>query len=289
MTTPEPPAPDASPYRVFGFRGLTIAVGTKHGKQHQFAPPFRRVLGAQLVTPPVDTDRFGTFSGEVPRAGSPVDAARAKARLAMDVTGLPYGMASEASYGPLPGGWPGHEEILLFRDDLAGVEIIEGYRTTAVPAVSQRVSSYDDVARPLLAGLPDQALIVSPCGTAGAIVKGVTGTGALRSAIDAAISVSPDGLARVEPDLRAHHNPSRRLILSALAETLARRLATACPSCAAPGFGRIDAESGLPCRICATPTPLRRSAIDGCTACGHREIRPVRTPADPLHCPACNP
>lgn len=284
MTTPESPAPESAPYR-----GRTVAVGTKHGKQHQFAPPFRRVLGAELITPAVDTDRFGTFSGEVPRTGTPVQAARAKAGLAMDATGLPYGLASEASYGPLPGGWPGHEEILLFRDELAGVEIVEGYRSTTVPALAQRISDYEEVGRPLIGGLPDQALIVRPCGAADSITKGITTTGALRSAIRAAISASPDGRALVEPDLRAQHNPSRRRILSALAETLARRLATPCPSCAAPGFGRVDAEPGLPCRLCAAPTPLRRSEIRGCAVCAHRETRPVRAQADPLHCPACNP
>lgn len=285
MTTPESTvAPEPSPYR-----GRVIAVGTQHGKQHQFASPFHRVLGAELVTPTVDTDQFGTFTGEVARTGAPADAARAKARLAMSVTGLPYGLASEASYGPLPGGWLGHEEILLFYDDVAGIEIIEGHRTNSVPFVAQPISRFEDVPESLLEGLPGQALIVRPRGADGAITKGVTGSDALRSAITAAISASLDGVALVEPDLRAHHSPSRRLILTSLAETLARRLATPCPSCGAPGFGRVDAESGLPCRVCKTPTPLRRSEIHACAVCEHRVSRPVRAAADPADCPVCNP
>lgn len=285
MTTPESTAaPEPSPYR-----GRVIAVGTQHGKQHQFALPFDRVLGAQLVTPALDTDQFGTFSGEVARTCAPTDAARAKARLAMSVSGLPYGLASEASYGPLPGGWLGHEELLLFCDDAAGIEIVEGHRTPSVPGVGQRVSRYDDVGGSLLDGLPGQAVIVRPCGGVGAITKGITGTDALRCAIAAAVSASPDGLALVEPDLRAHHNPSRRLILIRLAETMARRLATPCPSCNAPGFGRVDAEPGLPCGVCETPTPLRRSEIHACAACGHDESRPFQGTADPAECPACNP
>ena len=47
-------AAEPTPYR----GGLSP--GTKHGTQHQFAPAFRRVLGATLTTPPVDTDRRGT-------------------------------------------------------------------------------------------------------------------------------------------------------------------------------------------------------------------------------------
>lgn len=288
MSRSESPAAESGSHHG-PYRGRVIAVGTKHGKQHQFAPAFRRVLGAMLTTPPVDTDRFGTFTGEVARSGSPIDSARAKATLAMNVTGLPFGIASEASYGKLPGGWLGHEEILLFRDDVAGIEIIEGYRTPSVPAVAQRVSGDDDVPAALLHGLPGQGLIVRPAGAGDPITKGIAGVDALRSAIAAAVAASPDGLAVVEPDLRAHHNPSRRRILETLAETMARRLATPCPSCGSPGFGRIDAEPGLPCRVCQTPTPLRRSEIRACAACAHRERHELASSADPADCPSCNP
>jgi hypothetical protein len=93
------------------YSGSLIAVGTNHGKQHQFAPAFSAVLGARLVTPPgLDTDQFGTFSVETPRSGTAVQAARSKARLALTLLDLPRGVASEASYGPLPGGWFGHQE-----------------------------------------------------------------------------------------------------------------------------------------------------------------------------------
>ena len=270
-----------------------IAVGTQHGKQHQLSPAFREVLDARLITPPrLDTDRFGTFTGEQPRTGTAVDAARGKARLAMDATGLSLGLASEASYGPLGGlgctgigvtgigvtgiGLTGHEEILLFCDEDLGIEVLEGYRTASVPGSSQRVGSYDDVSQALLSGLPSQALIVRPAGAppeSARIVKGITDAEALRTAIR-----------------RAHHNPSRRQVLMRLAANLARRLATRCPRCASPGFGRSGSEAGLPCRICATPTPLPRSEIHSCQSCLHRIARPVPAAwADPAVCPECNP
>ncbi len=272
------------------YRGRTIAVGTKHGKQHQFQPAFSAVLGAALHTPPaLDTDRFGTFSGETARTGAAVDAARAKARLAMDVSGLPYGLASEASYGPLPGGWFGHEELLLFCDDHLGIDVVEGHRTLSVPGTAQQVRDIGEVRSALLDGLPDQALIIRPHRHGGPITKGVTDAATLRSAISAAAAHSPDGLAQVEPDLRAQHNPSRRLVLVRLADKLAHRLAHECPVCAAPGFGRVDAESGLPCRACGTPTPLIGNEIHGCAACGHRVSRPVGEFAAPADCPCCNP
>lgn len=272
-----------------------IAVGTRHGKQHQLAPAFREVHDARLITPPgLDTDRFGTFTGEQPRPGAAMDAARGKARLAMEATGLRLGLASEASYGPLGGAdWTGHEEILLFCDDDLGIEVLEGYRTTAVPRSSVRVGGLDDVPQGLLSELPRQALIVRPCGEppdTDRIVKGITESESLRTAIAAAAEISAEHLAVVEPDLRAHHNPSRQQVLIRLAATLARRLATRCPACATPGFGRVGTETGLPCRICTTPTPLPRSEIHSCAACPHCIERPVPAAwADPADCPECNP
>ncbi len=276
------------------YRGTTIAVGTRHGKERQFEGPFRMVLGARLVTPAdLDTDRFGTFTGEVARRGPALEAARAKARLAMAASGLSLALASEASYGPIPGsGWLGHEEILLFCDAEAGVEVIEGYRSAAIPGPGQTVTSADEISPPVLAGLPGQAVIVRPhrpVGTAG-ITKGITDPDTLRTAVQAATAVSADGAAVVEPDLRAQYNPSRRRVLAKLALTLAHRIATVCPTCGTPGFGRVRTEPGLRCGDCGTPTPLPAAEIHGCTACGEQRTRPVGTAvAEPQHCPRCNP
>ncbi|MCB0932317.1 MAG: hypothetical protein KDB71_10505 [Mycobacterium sp.] len=276
------------------YRGSLIAVGTRHGKQLQFAPAFAAVLGARVIAPPdLDTDKFGTFPGEVPRTMSALDTARAKALLAVQASGSRYALASEASYGPLPGtGIPGHEELLVFIDHARGIELVEGYRTTAIPGFGQRIRDFSDLKPGIVGALPDQALIVRPSvdSRPGDIVKGITTTERLQGAVISAAGRSSDGLALVEPDLRAHHNPTRRQVLARLAETMAHRLATRCPGCSAPGFGRVDTEPGLPCRACATPTPLSRHQIHSCSVCTHDEIHPVAEPAaDPRWCPECNP
>jgi hypothetical protein len=286
--TPKAPAGPPEPYR-----GAVIAVGTRHGKAEQLAPAFDRHLGADLLTPPeLNTDEFGTFSGERPRSGTALQTARAKARLGMQAAGLPYGLASEASYGPLPGsGLPGHEELLIFLDDVRGFEVVEGYRSVVTPGVGHRVAAVSELPAPVINGLPAQALIVRPAGGEPVdVVKGITTPQRLRAAIHAAALGSPDGLALVEPDLRAHHNPSRREVLTRLGETLARRLARHCPACDTPGFGRIDTESGLPCAHCGSPTPLTRNMIHGCAQCEHRSSHAVSaTSAEPTWCPRCNP
>ena len=49
-----------------------VALGTMHGKEAVIAPPLA-ALGVTVVLAEVETDRFGTFSGDVPRAGSMIE------------------------------------------------------------------------------------------------------------------------------------------------------------------------------------------------------------------------
>jgi hypothetical protein len=274
------------------YRQCVIAVGTRHGKHHQLAPAFAEILGAHLIAPrDVDTDQFGTFTGEITRSIPALAAARAKARLAITISGLPFGLASEASYGSVPNaGWCGHEELLVFIDDNRGIEIVEGYRTSMMPGLTRRATSFAELAS-LGDGWPAQALIVRPAvgGAASDIVKGITDAEQLRCTIAAAAQLSADGYAVVEPDLRAHHNPTRQAVLTRLAGTLAYRLATSCPSCGTPGYGRGDTQPGLPCRICRTPTDLVFADLHECQTCTHRSTHPRPEPAaDPSCCPNCN-
>ncbi|HEY0919662.1 hypothetical protein [Devosia sp.] len=88
-----------------------VALGTKHGKAAAIAPPLGRAGIAVSVPAGLDADAFGTFTGEVPRLGSMLDAARAKARAACEMTGLEAGIGSEGGYGP-------HPSVLSFRSDV---------------------------------------------------------------------------------------------------------------------------------------------------------------------------
>lgn len=283
-------APPPAPYR-----DAVVVFTSLHGKHRQVASAFADILGAQVIaTDAVDTDQFGTFTGDVTRTLAPVEAARAKARLGMDALGLPYGLASEASYGPLPGiGLPGHEEILLFLDDTRGLEIIEGNRTLTIPGTRCHVHDPAEL-EPALAGwgFPGQGVTVRPAagGAPRDITKGITNRSQLHTAVRTAAGRSADGHALVEPDLRAHHNPTRQAVLTQLGQKMAQRLNSRCPSCACPGYGRTSTVSGLPCSACHTPTELTRADTYTCPACPHRHTQPrADTTADPRWCPHCNP
>ncbi|HEX2904531.1 MAG TPA: DUF6671 family protein [Jatrophihabitans sp.] len=274
------------------YAGQWLALGTRHGKQRQLQPAFAARLGARLTVPRrLDTDQFGTFSGERPRTLSAPAAAAAKARLAMQATGLPFGVASEASYGPLPDvGWPGHEELLIFIDATRGIQVLEGLRVLDMPAPGQRVRSAEEVRLERWLW-PAQRLIVRPAtSTVSPVVKGVANRATLRAAVARAARADPAGLAVVEPDLRAHANPSRRRVLRLLAARLAERLRVACPACACPGFGRTDVERGLPCQDCGSATDQVRAELHSCPRCEHLLRVPRAVPhGDPRWCPQCNP
>lgn len=266
-----------------------VALGTMHGKAVALGPPLSR-LGITLVVPEgLDTDRFGTFTGEVPRAGTMIEAARAKALAAIGATGLPVGVASEGAYGPhplLPFLARG-TELLLWHDARTGQEVVE----TLVdddPCYARIEAASLEEAEAFLArvGFPGTAVIVSAA--EGAVTKGIQD----RDRLKAVFGLGRAAVITLQTDMRAHLNPRRMAMIGLLAEKFAARLATRCPDCAAPGWGRLRPAPGLPCAWCDGPTLLPAGEVHGCTACGAEAVVPRPdglTEADPGHCPVCNP
>lgn len=275
------------------YRGCRLPILTQHGKEELLAPVFLERLGAHVerVTG-FDTDRLGTFTGEVSRAGSQLEAARRKAELAMQLGGGVLALASEGAFSPDPvsGFLPWNYELVLFQDDSAGLEVIGRAHG---PAVSGRVVLHQEEQLRQLAervGFPAQQLVMRP--VAGDVLhKGLARWDALWSAFEQCRRMGQGGEVEVEPDLRAHANPTRQCVILRAAADLVDRLATLCPRCASPGFGRERDVSGRPCRDCGWPTRMPVGAIWVCPVCRHEEPRGLvdDTLADPSTCEQCNP
>jgi hypothetical protein len=287
------PRSPAAPYA-----GRRIALATMHAKERAVAPAIEEGLGAKLVLPEqLDTDALGTFSGEIDRQGTMGEVAVRKARLGMTATGLGIGLASEGTYGPHPqipllavG-----IELMVLVDDEHEVTVFENL-VDENPCFRQvQAAPGDDIAAFLdRIGFPGHGVIVGPnkSDSRTNITKGIREHSELEAAIASAASSSADGKALVETDMRAHMNPTRMAALGRLADKLAQRLQCTCPGCAAPGFGLVDEETGLPCEWCGGPSVMVRHQILGCARCDHRERRPRpdgRTHADPGKCLVCNP
>lgn len=277
------------------YAGRRIVLLTQHGKERAIAPVMEPALGCHVQrVGGYDTDRLGSFTRDIPRAGSQLDAARKKARIGMAMAGSPLGLASEGSFGPDPmlGLIPWNVEMLVFLDDESGIEVVglaqgrsnHGHQLTADWTAAGAFARQ--------AGFPAQHLVVRPDGESEPRHrKGIDTWDALESAFRWAQSHASDGQVFLETDLRAHANPARMERIRAAAADLVARLQSRCPSCGAPGFGLVERIAGLPCRDCGAPTRETRADVYGCLKCTHRSTR-ERTDAlvaNPARCDYCNP
>ncbi len=266
-----------------------------HGKERALAPPFRRVLGAEIVVPVLDTDTLGTFSGEVPRPDTPVETALLKADMLFEaMPELDCALASEGSYGPIDRVplVPGGVEFLAFVDRTRGIRHVETLSTHRTNWRLQRFAAGDPARLVALKemGFPAFGVFVVCSSDMSRPIKGLATVEAVIDAMDREARRSVDGLAVLYSDMRAHKNPLRMSVLRAAGWKLAHRLASLCPACHAPGWGRIDSRRGLPCEACGQPTHWIDFEINGCLACSHSESRPRedgRRVAARSSCPSC--
>ena len=281
------------------YSGRRAVLATMHGKEIAIAPAFRDRLGLAVeLASGIDTDALGTFTGEIPRAGTIREAAMAKAHLGMAESGLAIGIASEGSYGPHPTipFLPGGVELMVLVDAVRGITVTEHIVDDSPVfdhVLADDAGSISDFLERVR--FPAHALIVranEPDNPKAPIHKGLRTRPLLTEAIATSAQNSKDGRALVQTDMRAHMNPTRMATLGRLARRLCDRLTTLCPACEAPGFGQIDIETGLPCKWCGGPSIIVLNQVFGCVVCDHREKRPCpdgRTQADPGHCLECNP
>lgn len=277
------------------YRHERIGLATIHGKDLAVAPPFRRLLGAEIVTAPdVDTDQLGTFSGEIARPAPIVETCALKAELAFQTMDVDCAIASEGSYGPidrLPFK-PAGVEIMAFVDRRRGLRIVE---TLATHRTNWRLFSFaagDPAVRAaaISMGFPEYGVFVIANKDRSQPIKGLASLDEVVAAVDCEANRSDDGTAILIADMRAHRNPMRMKVLRALSWKLAKRLQRLCPKCDVPGFGHTGSRRGLPCEGCSAPTHWIDFEIDGCSACGHAAARPRkdgRRTASRLSCVSC--
>ena len=261
-----------------------VALITKHHKARWIAP-YLAPLGYEVFESSLfDTDTLGTFSGEVERTLSPMDAALAKAKKACELTQTDWGVGSEGSFGggPAPGMINWNDELLCLHQASTGITI---YAHAAGPTSVQELTLDGKVPlKQKLLGLPDQLWILR---TEKSIEKGLSAEQLLDSLkhID-----SSSKKIKIEPDLRAMNCPQRQKMIAKAAEDLIRRLSETCPKCDAFNFVIKEKQSGLPCTLCTLPTEQAKSWTRICDGCSYRSDEIVEQKgADPTYCQFCNP
>ena len=277
------------------YKKRTISLLTNHGKERIIAPVLERALGCQVEqVQGCDTDQFGSFDGLTPRQGSQLQTARRKAQFAIDLSSHTAGIASEGSFtvDPFSGFMPWNIEMVLFLDDLHGIEVV-GMAQGSAMNMSKSVRDFDSLmAFAADAGFPAHHLMLRPQNASDPrVTKGIHDADTLKSVFIEALLQSNNGQVFVENDLRAFCNPTRRLMIEQATEDLARKLLSLCPVCQTPGFWKTRAEPGLPCSACGSPTSEPACEIWQCTHCEYNshKLLDQTMEADPQACDNCNP
>ena len=280
------------------FHDKRAALATMHGKERVIRPLLKRFLGLQVALPGgLDTDRFGTFSREIERVGSQLDAARAKIDAVMELDpDADFGLASEGSFGPHPEipFLPLGQELVLLRDRRSGLEISGVHRHSARSARYRRIASQAAaLAFAEQVGFPKQGLIVmgvyeeEPAPEL-FLDKSIETMAAYQAAV--AEALDRFGAAQVETDLRAHRNPVRMRAIARATVRLVRNCLSRCPECGQPGYQVTATLPGLRCADCGAPTRERKALVWSCSGCGHCvEQLSGKARADPEGCDICNP
>lgn len=245
----------------------------------------------------VDTDRFGTFTGEVARKDSQLDAARAKIEAAfVAAPDARVALASEGSFGPHPyvPFAPLGCEIVVLSDRETGLELV-GHDATLGPrfthAVVDRPREALTFARRV--GFPTQGVVVMASGSERGdperfLCKSAKTEATLAAAVREAVALC--GSAHLETDMRAHRNPTRMRAIRRASADLVRTALSLCPACGRPGFVVRERLHGVPCGWCGSPTEEVRAEVHTCVGCGHRfETAVGAETVDPGRCGFYNP
>jgi len=273
----------------------TVALTTMHGKLAQIAPAFERLDDWKLeLVDDLDTDVFGTFTGDVPRSASPTDTAIAKALAGAQHGGFEFGLASEGTIGPHPA-FPfatSDAEVIALVSRNGDLTLCESHVSTSIQAHRQVFTAADDVAKTVrLLDLPRHAAtVVVESNGEQRVYKGIHEPALLEQILTDECRDDAHHVV-VENDYRAMHSPTRQQNISACAEKLVDRLASRCPGCNEVGWGKVDIEFGLPCSLCgATATTVARAHVFGCLRCETTQRVAVKErTADPSRCDVCNP
>ena len=281
---------------------LTNRVGvlaTKHHKEKVMTPLLQKELGIKVIVPQdFDTDAFGTFTREIKRPGDQLEAARLKAKEALNQTGETLAFASEGTFGPHPYfpfvAW--NREIVVLVDTLNELELVgevvsseTNYKHQTIKTLEEALSFANQV------GFPEHGLVVMlepHSQDHQEIIKGIVTEQQLTESVEWILAQSPNGKAHIETDMRALYNPTRMRVIEQATLDLIRKINQVCPKCSYPGFDVTARKEGLPCEWCSFPTTMTLMAIYQCQQCGFSQD--VLFPdgvekAEPAQCMYCNP
>ncbi len=179
------------------FKNRTAILATMHRKEQVIAPILEQEAGLIIeIADGFDTDQFGTFTREIPRRGTQLEAARRKALSAISFSECSVGIASEGSFGPHPS-MPflmANMELVVLVDRENELEIVGQALSAETNFAQKKVSTIQDaVAFAVSIGFPEHAVLIMfqlPQGKS--IIKGLSSRDELEKTMKLALSESID-------------------------------------------------------------------------------------------------
>ena len=278
---------------IFDKRKLVIA--TMHGKEKVLAPLLETALGVEvIIAEDLNTDQWGSFSGEINRTVDPLATAKLKCAKAAAITGATLAIASEGSFGPHPiiGFVAADEEILVLIDYENELEIKAKELSTETNFLGKQINSLEAAkafAEQVL--FPSHALIIRNAKEeSDEIIKGINSWEMLEKHVTRFLQKYPH--VYLETDMRAMHNPSRLKVIEKACLKLIEKTGQLCTNCARSGFDVVDVIPGLICSLCGCPTKSTIAYVYECQKCKQQEEKKYplgKTTEDPMYCDRCNP
>jgi hypothetical protein len=277
------------------FKNKTLVIATMHQKEQVIAPILASKLGVNcIVDTTINTDLFGTFSGEKERLNSVLDTLRAKCKHALKATNAELAIASEGSFGSHPYSFFSsvNEEFLMFIDPKNKLEIVEKVLSLETNLNGAYVTSENELLEfALRCKFPSHGLIIKDHDKNYQFIqKGICSKKDLLKQYRKCMITY--GFVYVETDMRAMYNPTRMTIIQRATQKLVDKITTSCTVCGTPGFGIVDVVEGLPCEYCNAPTKSILYQIYQCSSCSH--TKKMIYPSgnffeDPMYSDTCNP
>lgn len=270
-----------------------ILVATKHQKEQVIGPIFKKYLGCETFVTEFDTDKLGTFTGEIPRLKDAMSICKDKAVMAAQLTGHPYALASEGSFGPHPimPFLPYAQEWMVFVDLESDITIFEEIKTSETNYQTKWIDVDSDINDFLnQVKFPSHGLCLQTSCLKTVIAKGIQNHQQLQEALKNGFEL--DTRLLLSTDMRAMMNPSRMNVIEKLSEQLVLRIKSLCPQCQSPGFGRAGVAGHLACQQCHMPSEFPALEVWACVQCDYQENRPRKdgkVNIDPQYCQFCNP
>ncbi len=277
------------------FKGRKVVIATKHKKEEVIAPILEKELGLICITPiGLDTDKLGTFSGEVEREDDPITTLRKKCMMAIEASGIDVAIANEGSFGGHPTVFFAHadDELVMLVDKKNDIEIIERELSLDTNFNGAEINSVDKLIEfANRIGLPSHGIILKKAKNNHSVIIKVNRS--IEELVENYNFIkNADNLAYAETDMRAMYNPTRMKVIAKATERLVIKIKSLCPKCNTPGFGVVETVKGLPCEMCGLPTRSTLKHIYRCQKCNYqiaKEFPFDKRVESPQFCDYCNP